>query len=76
MMVIPLGEPQTARSLSRNGGKMIVICTSASCTHEATIGPLGLIQKGYGDIHLSVIERRLKCVRCGAIKPTVRYSAW
>lgn len=69
-------QPRSPRGLARQGGKIRVICTAAHCTHEATIGPLELIQKGYGDIHLDTIARRLKCTRCGAVKPTVQYLLW
>lgn len=69
-------EPHTPRGLARQGGMLRVICTSARCTHEAIIAPRSLIQKGYGDIHLSVIAKRLKCTRCGAVRPTVQLPLW
>lgn len=69
-------DPYTPRGLGRMGGHLKVMCSGASCTHETQVMPMDLIQKGYGDIHLDVITRRLKCVRCGAVRPTVQFQFW
>lgn len=58
------------------GGHLKVICTSATCTHEARVMPRALIERGYGDISLNAIERRLICSRCGAVKPAVYREVW
>lgn len=55
------------------GGRIKAICKASHCTHEAVVAPLELIQKGYGDIALTVIERRMVCVSCGTTRPTVQY---
>ncbi|WP_292229321.1 hypothetical protein [Brevundimonas sp.] len=64
--------PQTPRGLARQGARLKIMCSSATCTHETSFSAHELIRKGYGDIHMSAIERRLFCARCKAVKPVVQ----
>lgn len=63
--------PTTPRAYARQGARFKVICSSASCTHEGVLTAHELISMGYGDIHMSMIERRLVCTRCKAVRPVV-----
>lgn len=64
--------PKTPRGLAQQGARVKIMCSSATCTHESIFPAHELIRKGYGDIHMSAIERRLFCARCKAVKPVVQ----
>jgi len=71
-MVSPITFDTPCVLLARNR-RLKVICKGERCTHEAYIDPQCLIDMGWGNLSLSLIESRLKCSACGAAKPAINY---